>query len=425
MENYCRNQQIVLRREKNGGLVFNPRNAVTIEVDKQALRMLELLDGSRKIRDIHQQVKKEVEAETTRRDLFEVLDRLLKHGFVIKRSGSLKISRNDEPQPVDQWYSGAALSAPEKVHLMVTSKCNLSCKGCYAGHVKGTDITLEQIKKLVDQLAEMRVFQLAIGGGEPLVREDIVEIARYTREKRILPNITTNGTLLTGRIASGLKPYIGKVQFSLIADGEKKNDECRSAGAWKGFMNGCQVARSNGIRFGVNVLITKKTLPLLPRLVELILKQGTAEINVLRPKPVGGEREWFIENKLEKKELLDLGALLASLQAKYNELNITVDCALSSLMDQLPEKNRQEKGIFGCVAGKRFVTVQSGGDVYPCSFLVENSLFLGNVKKKAFSEIWKNIPEFVSRLKTGRDKWNQDQELVECCQAIDRVTVQQ
>lgn len=412
---FCRTNRLVLRREKDGGLVFNPNNAITIEVDKQAFRLLELIDGTRRLRDIYNQIKNEMKGAITQQDFFEVVTTLLNHEFIIKNS---KIPRNNESWPIDPWFKGVTLSAPEKIHFMVTNKCNLSCKGCYAKHVTGIDLTIEQIKKLIDQLSKMRVFQLAIGGGEPFLRKDIVEIAQYARENKIVPNITTNGTVLNETVAFKLQPYIGKLQFSLIAPNMRINDEYRSTGAWDGFLRGCQVARFNKLKFGVNILVTRKTLPLLPQLTKFILKQGTTEINILRPKPTGDQNRWFSANQLKKTDLLTLQSMMTKLQQKFPRLNLTVDCALTHLMAYLPEEFCQKHGIFGCTAGKRFLTILSNGNVYPCSFLDKDFLFLGNIKKHTIREIWKKANILSSRLKSDRVNRKYSQKLIECCPAI-------
>ena len=417
---FCRAHQLVLRREKEGGLVFNPKNAVSIEVDKQAFRLLELIDGTRRLRDIYNQIKNEIEAVMTQHEFLEVITKLLHQEFLINNS---RIEGKNVVQPIDPWFKGTLLSAPEKVHLMVTSKCNLSCKGCFAKHMTGRDLTTDQIKKLIDQLAKMRVFQLAIGGGEPFLCKDIVEIAQYARENKILPNITTNGTLLNETIAAKLKPVIGKLQFSLIAPGRKMNDEYRSKGAWDGFIRGCRIARSNKLKFGVNVLVTRKTLPLLPQLTKFILKQGSTEINILRPKPTGDQNRWFNGNQLREAELLILHSTLAELQQKFSLLNLTIDCSLTHIMNYLPETFCQKHGIFGCTAGKRFLTILANGNVYPCSFLVKDFLFLGNIQKQTFREIWKKATKVSSRLKTDLNNQNQKHKLIECCPVITLATV--
>jgi len=87
------------------------------------------------------------------------------------------------------------LSAPEVVHVEVTRRCPLSCKHCYsAGNCR--ELTFSQMKELIDILADMDVFQIAFGGGEPFAREDFIEIARYAHDCDIVPNVTTNGILV-------------------------------------------------------------------------------------------------------------------------------------------------------------------------------------------------------------------------------------
>lgn len=416
---FSRTQQLVLRREKDGGLVFNPKNTVTIEVDKQAFRLLELIDGTRRLRDIYNQIKNETKATMTQQEFLEVITKLLNYEFIVKNS---RMGGKNVVQPINPWFKGTWLSAPEKVHLMVTSKCNLSCKGCFAKNRTGKDLMINQIKKLIDQLAKMRVFQLAIGGGEPFLCKDIVEIAQYARENKILPNITTNGTLLNKTLATKLKPIIGRLQFSLIAPNIEKNDEYRSKGAWDGFIRGCQIARSQKLNFGVNVLITRNTLSMLPQITKLILKQGTTDINILRPKPPGDQNNWFNENHLNEADLLILKSSLIKIQQKYPMVNLTIDCSLTHIMNYLPIKFCQEHGIFGCTAGKRFLTILANGNVYPCSFLDKDFLFLGNIQKQPFREIWKKATKVSSGLKSDWNNRNQKQKLIECCPAITLVT---
>lgn len=420
MKSFCRSPHLIMRREKGGGLVFNSNNAITIEVDKQAFRLLELIDGTRKLKNIFCQIKSEIRTAMVWQDFFEVVTTLLGHGFIVRNS---KIAENCFSRPVEPWFTGTALSAPEKVHLMLTSECNLSCKGCYAKQVKGTDLTTEQIMELVDQLSQMKVLQLAIGGGEPFLRKDIVEITQYASQNNILPNITTNGTLLNDEIASRLRPFIGKLQFSIIAPTMEMNDKYRSIGAWNGFLKGFQVARNNKLGFGVNVLVTRKSLSFLPQLIKLILKQGTTEVNILRPKPTSSQNSWFLENQLGTEDLKILKTVLSILQQEWPRLNLTVDCALTSLMDNLPEKFRQKHGIFGCTASKRFLTIHSNGNVYPCSFLDWDFLCLGNIQEHTFREIWEKSTTFTTRMKSWQNKQD-PKKIIECCSAITLANLQ-
>ncbi len=411
----CLDPQVVYRREKDGGLVFNPQNGTTIEVDRQAFRLIELFDGTRGSMDIYKLIKTEIKGSFSFQDCDRIIRRLIRYGFLTINSNARK---DYNLIPVEPWFKGNALSAPEKVHLMVTRKCNFTCQGCYAQQVKGADLTKAQIKTLIDQLAKMRVFQIAIGGGEPFLREDLLEIVQYAHKKKVLPNITTNGSFIRKEIASSLKNYIGKIQFSLVAPEETTNDKYRSSGAWDGFIRGCRIARINKIKFGVNILITKATLLLLPQLTKLILNQGSAEINVLEPKPTKDQDKWFIANQLKKKDLRILQSILVQLQKKFPQLTLTVDCSLTKLMAHIPDNFLQKKGIFGCTAGRRFLTILSNGRVYPCSFLVKDSLFLGNVKKDTIETIWKKTTTLPSRIQSVRKNENLSQWLLNHCPAI-------
>ena len=66
-------------------------------------------------------------------------------------------------------------------------QCNLNCAFCY-GKSKANDLSTTQIFNLIDELSSMKVFQLAIGGGEPFLRKDISEVINYCQQKNIIAN---------------------------------------------------------------------------------------------------------------------------------------------------------------------------------------------------------------------------------------------
>ncbi|MFN2182713.1 MAG: radical SAM protein [Anaerolineae bacterium] len=97
--------------------------------------------------------------------------------------------------------------------MEVTQRCNLRCVHCYCRQEAGdqrarsTEMSLETIRRIVDQAAEMGVFSLTITGGEPLLRLDILDIYDHIKSKGILPILFTNATLMTPRIADHLAEY--------------------------------------------------------------------------------------------------------------------------------------------------------------------------------------------------------------------------
>src|SRR5512143_1062733 len=90
----------------------------------------------------------------------------------------------------------------------VTRRCNLRCVHCYAqakDHAEEGELTTEQGKYLLDDLAAFGVPVVLFSGGEPLVRKDLPELASYAVGKGMRAVISTNGTLITASLARTLK----------------------------------------------------------------------------------------------------------------------------------------------------------------------------------------------------------------------------
>jgi len=88
--------------------------------------------------------------------------------------------------------------APFLVVWDVTYACNLKCKHCYAnaGKPLENELTTEEAKQAIDKLDRASVPIIAFSGGEPLVRKDFFELAKYAHDKGIYVAVATNGTLI-------------------------------------------------------------------------------------------------------------------------------------------------------------------------------------------------------------------------------------
>jgi len=89
-------------------------------------------------------------------------------------------------------------SAPQKVNLNITNSCNLNCVYCAVSATKNVpgDLSLDEWKAVVDELAQLKVFHLLISGGEPFIRPDIVSILTYILQLPFRISINTNGTCM-------------------------------------------------------------------------------------------------------------------------------------------------------------------------------------------------------------------------------------
>ena len=243
-------------------------------------------------------------------------------------------------------------------------------------------MTTNQILCLIDELSKMGVFQLAIGGGEPFLREDIIEIIRHCHKRQIIPNVTTNGTLLSEGTLEKISGLVGQINLSvnshLIENGTFDVDKI-------------QHLKNHGIRAGLNFLITSRNIDKLEEMMHLWSEMPINNSVILRPKPTQWNKEWFEENKLNRKDITTLRNALVKFKGKTR---LYVDCSLVFLMKDLSESFLQSNAIYGCIAGRRFCTIKSNGDVFPCSFLTARKYLAGNVLDIDFNIIWRNSVVF-------------------------------
>jgi sulfatase maturation enzyme AslB (radical SAM superfamily) len=117
--------------------------------------------------------------------------------------------------PQDPWAeeggAPAGLSAPVVAHWAVSYRCNLHCPFCYAEssprREAGPDSKIRL--RLVQRLADWRVLEVALGGGEPTILPDFPELLAAIRAAGMVPNVTTNGTVHAPRVLQALAQHAG------------------------------------------------------------------------------------------------------------------------------------------------------------------------------------------------------------------------
>lgn len=152
---------------------------------------------------------------------------------------------------------------PPVVVWNVTRACNLRCAHCYSNsgsHPDEGELTTDEAKALIDELAQLRVPRLLVSGGEPLVRADLLELLKYASSHGLNVALSTNGTLIDGCVARELKAcgvrYVG---ISLDGIGEV-NDKFRGvSGAFERALNGIESCKQVGLRVGIRMTLTSYT----------------------------------------------------------------------------------------------------------------------------------------------------------------------
>jgi radical SAM protein with 4Fe4S-binding SPASM domain len=392
---YKRKRDTVLRPESFGGIAFNPENGTTLELDETAFRLLESADGRTTLSEVTSRIEAEFETVIPSNDVHELVERLLEHHFlsVSETYDPLPLSPVNvppvprslprDPCPLPPTY----LSAPTTVHLSLTEACNLDCPACYVLKSEEPPLNTPQVEQLINELAEMKVFQLAIGGGEPFLRKDVGHLVRYARQRGLVPNVTTNGTLLTRERLAEIKGFVGQIQLSLNGYDAESHEAHRTPGSFEKTLSAMRLLREMDMAFGVNILVTRGSD--FSRTARLAIEQGARQVNALRPKPAANDTEWFHHYSPLPGEFAKLRRQLDRLTLEYPEVRFTVDSALVFLMDDLTSDKLQAHAIYGCDAGIRSIAVRANGRVYPCSQFSEREFCAGNVTEAGLGSIWR------------------------------------
>ncbi len=282
--------------------------------------------------------------------------------------------------------AGKSLRAPVNVTWEITFQCNLRCAHCLSdsGARKVSELNFLESRKLIDQLAAMKVFQVNIGGGEPFIRDDFLDLLDYSHEKGLVTCVSTNGLLMDDKLADRLaKLKMLYLQVSLDGATAEVNDRIRGSGSYVKIMKAVEALARHSVPFSINTVLTTLNFDQLDTLRALAKEYG-ADLRVSRFRPSGRGKTNKQALGPSKDQLESFAEWLAA-----NDLVRTGDSFFC-----LTSENRRNKGLDMCGAAKMTCCISPVGDVFPCAFLQEQSFKAGNVRTSRFRDIWNDSSVF-------------------------------
>ena len=289
----------------------------------------------------------------------------------------------------------------------ITSQCNLKCRHCYieaTESARDNEMTTQEGKDFIDNLAEMKVPVLMFSGGEPLVRPDLFELAAYAVEKGLRIVLSTNGTLIDEFTAKLIKEA-GFQYVGVSIDGrEEIHDEFRGEkGAFKAAIAGIRAAKAAGNRTGVRFTLNSINKDDLPAVMELIEEEKVDRFCMYHLVYAG--RGSDMKNlDLPAAEKKKVAQFLIEKTMDFNSRGIEIEILTTDnhadglyLLDHIkatdPGRVEEVRQLLemhgGCSAGDRMADVDFLGNVHPCQFWTD--MVLGNVRERKFSDIWNDL----------------------------------
>ena len=285
----------------------------------------------------------------------------------------------------------AGLDAPICLTWEITYACNLQCVHCLSssGTRDPRELSTDQAKAVLDELRDLQVFCINIGGGEPMIRKDFFEILEHAEANDIGVKFSTNGTYITAENARRLAAmnYLD-IQISLDGVDAVTNDAVRGKGSYATAIAAMNHLRdANFGQFKISVVVTRHNVDQLDEFKALADSYG-AQLRITRLRPSGrGADTWDELHPTQQQQRQIYDWLM-----KHGENVLTGDSFfhLNAFGESLP-------GLNLCGAGRVVCLIDPIGDVYACPFVIHDQFKAGSLLSDGgFTKVWKESDLFLS-----------------------------
>lgn len=268
--------------------------------------------------------------------------------------GSVILHRQRKAAAVRRQHETEGLLVPPVMIASITSRCNLSCSGCYMhgrGEEPKEDMSPAVLASVVRQAAELGVSVVVIAGGEPFVRQDeILSLAGAHPE--ILFPVFTNGLMIDDGLAEKIAEHHNIVPVISFEGFREETDLRRGSGVYDRLLKTCVRLQSLNIFFGCSVTTTRDNFDhvMSKAFITQMTAAGARVFTFVEYVPMKPGTENLV---LTHEEKMTLQAVLAEYNQKFPALFLGFP--------------GDEDTYGGCLAaGRGFVHVSPSGDLEPC-----------------------------------------------------------
>ncbi len=288
----------------------------------------------------------------------------------------------------------------------ITGACNLACKHCRAEALTDPfpdELSTKEAKALIDTFPLTGDPVVIFTGGEPLMREDVFELAEYAGSKGLRCVMAPNGTLINAQNAKKMRETgIQRCSISIDGPDASSHDEFRGVpGAFDAAVRGIEHLKSQGIEFQINTTVTRDNLNSFHNIFHLAEDLGAVAWHIFMLVPTG-------RGAALSEQIISAAEYERTLNWFYDfrkttDMHLKATCAphYYRIMRQRARAegvavDRENFGLDamtrGCLGGIGFCFISHSGQVQPCGYL---ELDCGQVRKQPFNEIWESSPQFM------------------------------
>jgi len=296
--------------------------------------------------------------------------------------------------------------------LEITARCNNNCRHCYINlpakdkRIKQKEMSLAQIKNIVDQAVELGALWCLITGGEPLLREDFFDIYLYLKKKGLLISVFTNATLITEEHIKFFKRYPPRdIEVTVYGTTEETYEKLsRNPGSFDAFMNGLDLLLKSNVRVRFKAIAMRSNAHELTAIFQFC-RQRTKDYFRFDPflhLRFDGNPKRNEEIKSERLTPEEIVVIEKHDPERFNVLEKYCDKLISPASSSHINCNH----LFQCNIGTAGAfTVGYDGFFRPCSCLWHPDC-IRDLKKGALAEIWQNfVPLLVKNMRSNKEEF--------------------
>jgi len=291
----------------------------------------------------------------------------------------------------------------------VTRGCNLNCVHCRAASERGPypgELETSKSVEILGQIAGTGRPIVILTGGEPLLRKDIFDLARYGTGLGLRMVMATNGTLMNPDVAEKIKDSgIKRVSISLDGANAREHDRFRQApGAFEASLEGIAYLKEAGIEFQINTTVTRHNADHIQEILDMAVRLGAAAHHIFLLVPTGRARD-MADQEIDAVAYEKLLHWFYEAQRQV-PMHLKATCAPHYYRVLRQEAHRRGEKVDyqtygldavtrGCLGGTAFCFISYEGIVQPCGYLELNC---GDLKTSSFGSVWQDS-ELFKRLR--------------------------
>ncbi len=283
------------------------------------------------------------------------------------------------------------LSSSELVHIawQCTYKCNLKCIHCYAAYNPRKTLTNKQAKNLIKQASDLGTKSFVFTGGEPLLRNDILELARFARDLGMTPVIATNATLMTPDHIESFKESKASIAINLPTLVEETHVKfTRIPSSLSKKMMALNALLKEGLSVSVGAVVTSVNIDDVEGVIRFAESQGLT-CDALAIIPMGRAKSEILPKLHSYKNLmtrlfdewhaLPMNAIGYKGFSKVSVYEPSYSALMSSKGFEVPGR---------LCSLSQTMHVMEDGSVRPCPYIPYS---LGNVMKNGLKDLWRRL----------------------------------